>query len=302
MTLIMSIIKPEQGVWQSADHRLTPKLKPKYDDARKQVALRCRDGSALLSYTGLAFCWPGHLPVSDLIRQLLRGDNRPVEGHLDVLRAGLDRYVARTRFSDEMLIIHVVAFIGGGVNKNGETVPGKPWLFEIANREKDPDGSLQPTPQGRFTFKRVEVTGPVWAIGGSGQDFLSAADAAELDAALQDPPGTRDLHELLAAVNRRIARDPASGVSPWCQTWSLPASGPDGFDTHDHRLRGEPPFDQLRPAPFILFGLDVTEIVPFLVRRVRLLEQGRGEDDPEFQALDPVMRDVIRQMITPRQY
>jgi hypothetical protein len=49
MTLIMSIVKPDEGVWQCADHLITKQGRPVHDDARKQIGLRCRDGVALLS-------------------------------------------------------------------------------------------------------------------------------------------------------------------------------------------------------------------------------------------------------------
>ena len=51
MTLLMSIVKPDEGVWQSADNLISGGRHD--EDGRKQLFLRCPGGPALLGYTGL---------------------------------------------------------------------------------------------------------------------------------------------------------------------------------------------------------------------------------------------------------
>lgn len=102
-----------------------------------------------------ASCFGSHRPESD--QAAPRGDNRTVEGYLRVLRDGLDKYVARTDYRDLALIVHVVAFLGdGGRGQDDDSIPGEPWLYEIANRERGSGGRLVQTPKGRFTHKPIQ--------------------------------------------------------------------------------------------------------------------------------------------------
>ena len=56
MTLTMTIVAP-WGVWQCADHRLVwiegGKATEREDVSVKHLAIRCPDGVALISYSGL---------------------------------------------------------------------------------------------------------------------------------------------------------------------------------------------------------------------------------------------------------
>jgi hypothetical protein len=113
VTLIMSIVKPGEGAWYSVDNRVTEDNVVKGDDARKHIYLRCRAGAGALLCTGLAALYPGHTTMADYIRTTLRGDNRTFEGHAAFLRYRLNRDVARSRWRNEELIIHIVAFRGG---------------------------------------------------------------------------------------------------------------------------------------------------------------------------------------------
>jgi hypothetical protein len=74
--------------------------------------------------------------MSDLIRQLVRGDNRTVDRHMRVLRDGLDKHVARTDWRDEALIVHVVALLGGGGPNQDDAMGG--WRPRHVTRSCDP--------------------------------------------------------------------------------------------------------------------------------------------------------------------
>jgi hypothetical protein len=78
VTLTMTIVAP-WGVWQSADHRLVwierGKATEREDVSVKHLAIRCPDGVALISYSGLG-ALDRKLHVSDWMRELVRGENR----------------------------------------------------------------------------------------------------------------------------------------------------------------------------------------------------------------------------------
>jgi hypothetical protein len=299
MTLLISIVKPPEGVWQSADNLISGGRHD--DDGRKQLFLRCPGGPALLGYTGLADLYPGHTTMADYIRQTLRGENRTIEGHLGHLTDRLNRDVATGPWRHEQLIIHVIALRGGGgPDQSDDTIPGSPWLYEVANRERAPDGRIIPTAGNQFTFKVVEVKEPIWAAGGSGYERISQADRHKLTLAVSRKPRTsQDYQRLLAAVNRRTANIPGSGVSPWCQTYFLPPSGVGG-ESMDHRKPGEPIFSDQRPVPMLVWGIDFTDTAAVLAKRLRLMQEGRSAGDPESDALHAAADEAFRRGIRPR--
>ena len=80
MTLILTLMRPGEGIWQTVDARLTKAGKPVDDFASKQLSVHRPDGTVLLAYTGLAEIHPSGESMFDWIRGTLRGENRPVEG------------------------------------------------------------------------------------------------------------------------------------------------------------------------------------------------------------------------------
>lgn len=297
----MSIVRPGEGSWHSVDNRISVGGMPVDDDGRKQIDLRCSDGAGVLMFTGLATLYPGHTTMADYIRTTLRGDNRTFEGHLTFLRDRLNRDVATRWWRDEELLIHVVAFRGGGGPlRNDPAVIGRPWVYEVANRERAADGSVLPTPNFQFGFKAIEVTEPMWFAGGSGFPLISLDDRSKLNRALTKKPRTnKDYQLLLAAVNRRVGSKPNSGVSPWCQTNFMPPSGIGG-ESMDHRKPHEPPLSAERAIPLLYWGIDFTEVASVLTQLVRLMQQGRGEGDPVFDALSAAQKGAVHRGIRPR--
>jgi len=93
--------------------------------------------------------------MADYIRTTLRGDNRTFEGHATFLRDRLNRDVARSRWRNEELIIHIVAFRRGGPHQDDETIPGRPWVYEVANCQRTPDDKFVLNPHSQFTLKLV---------------------------------------------------------------------------------------------------------------------------------------------------
>jgi hypothetical protein len=176
-------------------------------------------------YTGLAALYPRPYHDGGLHQDDLRGDNRTFEGHAAFLRDRLNRDVARSRWRNEELIIHIVAFHGGGAPRQvDETIPGRPWVYEVANCQRTPDEKFVLNPHSQFTLKLVEVTEPTWFAAGSGYRGISEQDRKKLTQVLNKKPRiSRDYQLLLAAVNRRVGRNRKYRVSPWCQTGACAA-------------------------------------------------------------------------------
>ena len=126
LTLVMSIAAP-WGIWQCADHRLTHidggSVRTYEDTSVKSVALKCPDGIALISYTGVGAIGSANLHVSDWLRKLLRGETRSVDESLIYVReaatAILGKPAARLGIPHHFLV--------------GAFLAGQPWVAAIAN-------------------------------------------------------------------------------------------------------------------------------------------------------------------------
>jgi hypothetical protein len=162
---------------------------------------------------------------------------------------------------------------------------GRPWLYEVANLHREPDGTFKANERDQFALQILEITDPVWFANGNGAFKISAEDRDKLNRAIREKPPSNDEYQLLLAeVNRRVGSDDENGVSPWCQTCFLPASGI-GAQAMDHRKSDEPLFNDQRPTPMLYWGMDFTDIASYLAQMHRLVEEGKGPGDPVYDAL-----------------
>ena len=244
MTLNMTIVAP-WGIWQSADRRLTnPSTGKVEDDASiKHVAVRCSDGTALITYTGIGRVHD--VPTSDWIRHLIRGENRTVDQTLIMIREAATSTFPAIAPGFE-LTFNIGAFLGK-----------RPWAAVITNRQLN--GSVQT----RFETSAIQVDqhNPGVMITGT-RLAVSAADSSLLTkAARNKPKRTRFYHELLAGVNLRASSHPTYGrlISPTCITVHMPAKGePVNFRSHDPTAAATN--QRGGGIPIVLFGIDMTEI------------------------------------------
>jgi hypothetical protein len=89
VTLFITVVS-RRGLWQASDHRLTDLGGRIVDDASmKHILIEAEDGKALLAYAGIGKVRDRH--ISDWVRRVLRGVERPIDGHLAVLKAAADR-------------------------------------------------------------------------------------------------------------------------------------------------------------------------------------------------------------------
>src|SRR6266498_3536326 len=98
----MTIVAP-WGVWQCSDQRAAWVVRNQRtgeltvirtdDSSVKHIQFQCRDGAALLAYSGLAKV--GTDDISDWLRRLLRGQSRTVDETLIRIREAADTKLAR---------------------------------------------------------------------------------------------------------------------------------------------------------------------------------------------------------------
>src|SRR5258708_3131869 len=207
MTLIMTMIRPE-GIWQSADNRVTRDGQLIDDERPKQLHIICpplpSGPQLLLAFTGLAELFDGS-PTIQWARETLRGEQRFIMPMLEHLRDRLSRDVGRSHLWNNLLLF------SGGIFEGD-----KRFYVEIRNGEPKTR-----KPKREFDFVVCEVTEPIVFIAGSGEQAVSREDRALLQAQSRIRPAKWEDHlGLLAAVNRRtantLAKKGQKSVSPWC--------------------------------------------------------------------------------------
>lgn len=257
MTMIITMIRPE-GVWQSADNRVTLKGKIINDITPKLLHIVCPPFSngpqILMAFTGLAEL-PDGTPMLQYIRETIRGENRAIVPMVEHLCSRLTRDVGRSIYWRHMLILSCGIFEGD-----------KRFYLEIRNRDANTRVSKR-----TFEYSAAEITEPTFFIGGSGRDRIAPEDIELLRRQSKIRPAHWQDHlGLLAGVNRRTAKKVRS-VSPWCQTAFLSS------ETHGAEMRrftrpGEPPVPE--GIEMIFGGVDFLELSRDMTRRVQSIGAG----------------------------
>jgi hypothetical protein len=293
VTLTMTIVAP-WGVWQCADHRLIwierGKVTDREDFSVKHVAVRCPDGVALITYSGIG-ALGRKLHVSDWLRELVRGENRrTVDGTLIRIREAATSDLARPAKAHGVVHWFVV----------GAFLQRRPWWAAITN---------QPGPPGSPILDHFETIAepadnpPRRVVAGKGLEAISAEDWALLDRIKnRRPKRPEDYARVLADIHRRAkqSRHPARhAISEGCVTAYMPPIGADfkegtGLQVlpHWHTPESE---ELLPPAPFVLFGIDTTETAKVLIQRMRAMQAGQPLSDEEANRLhDEALRRSIK--------
>jgi hypothetical protein len=292
VTLNITIVAP-WGVWQCSDHRVTwlRRGRPiKTDDLSvKHLGVRCRDGSALITYTGLGavdLAKPD-VHISDWMRRLLRGDNQTVDETLIRIRKAATAELAGPAAT-------------AGVNHTfvvGACLQRRPWVAVISN-VRPPLGS--PPPLHRFETGAIQADEPRLLVTGDGQRAVSEDDRVLLRRVTERRPSRpQDYSQLLAEIHRRAkhSNHPARHtISEGCMTTFMPPSGyPLQGKVHwydSDQSAGIP-----RPMPLMVFGIDISEMAKVLIENLRAKEAGEPVDEDEFQRL---VSEAGRRAVEPR--
>jgi hypothetical protein len=245
MTLIMTMIRPE-GIWQSADNRVTKDGQVFDDETPKQLHVICpplpSGPQLLVAFTGLAIL-PDGSPTIRWARETLRGEQRFIMPMLEHLRDRLNRDVGKSSLWCNPLIF------SGGIFEGK-----KRFYVEIRNTEPKTW-----KPKREFDLVVCEVTEPMVFITGSGQGAVTRKDWDLLRTQSRIRPAKWENHlGLLAAVNRRTAkRDPKKSVSPWCSA-SYISHNEEGSHQKNFSNPGEPKGPLYIES--LLAGLDLHEL------------------------------------------
>jgi hypothetical protein len=271
VTLIMGVFQPSHGAWLSADHRVTwPKLKRPHDDnARKVLAMLAADGYGMLAFTGLAAVHPSDTHMIDWLRSELSGTNRTFKGHIEFLASSLSRKISASPYGNDRLDLLGVAL------ERGEM-----WRYRISNGSR-PDGT--PTAiRRRFDAWGWPVVQPTFDAGGSGLRHITQEDVEKVEKIVKIGPRDfpEDYHRLLAAINRRVAMKAGTAVTAWCDTTHMTLTG--SFNSLGHRAYREPDYDIERPMPFLLNGLDLTDLKIENNRQFAAFNQENPTSEPSF--------------------
>jgi hypothetical protein len=287
MTLILTLVRPGEGVWQTVDYRLT-KGGRVYDDwSPKQVKVLCPDGTLLLAFTGMAEL--GRLRIVDWIRETLRGNDRTMGKQFRHLVDRANRDIAGSQWRRNPFIVHGVGSWGVGA---GDLRGGTPYVFSTSNVAAD--GSV--LTNNPFPCRIKEIDDPRAFVAGSGLDGLQPEDTEMLYRAMERRPRrAQDYSGLLARINRNIsARVPS--VSPWCLSTYMPLDG-GPFFSKAHVQRSDP-IPAIDPdVPTIISGLDTTEL--FRITSATLKQVMAGEEVDE-AALDAAVKAATTTGVEPR--
>jgi hypothetical protein len=264
-------------VWQCSDHRVTylkPKLNRQWqvdrreDDSVKHLQLLCKDGAALLAYSGLAKVGNDH--ISDWLRRLVRGQSRTVDETLIRIREQATTTLAGPAATARIPHAFVI----------GTFVQGQPWVVAIVNQER-PDSSAV----AQFRTEGLAADQPKALIVGKGRDAVSDEDRALVErVAKRRPKRPEDYSRLLANVHRRAkhSKHPARhSISEACITSYMP---PTWFPipSMTHWGQPDPPGKTLLPVLMALSGIDTTETMKVLMQRMMAMG-GEPIDEDEYQ-------------------
>lgn len=254
MTLIMTMIRPE-GIWQSADNKVTRSGRTIDDERPKQLHIICPPlpggPQLLLAFTGLAELFDGS-PTIQWARETLRGEQRFIMPMLEHLRDRLSRDVGRSYLWNNPLLF------SGGIFEGD-----KRFYMEIRNAEPKTW-----KPKREFDLVVCEFTEPIVFITGSGEQAVSREDRALLQAQSRIRPAKWEDHlGLLAAVNRRtantLAKKGQKSVSPWCSA-SYISHNEEGSHQKNFSNPREPKGPQYIES--LLAGLDLHELSKPLIQ------------------------------------
>lgn len=147
MTLIITMVHPALGIWQSSDHRVS-RGRERYDTSLKHVAMTCVDGMVILAYKGLAEL-EDRTHISAWVRETIRGEDRSIEGHLGFLVQRAKRDIAGSRRLRDAALV-----FGAGAIRAGEFC-----YYEITNLVRVP-GPKRYAIARDFSFRVVKVQEP----------------------------------------------------------------------------------------------------------------------------------------------
>jgi hypothetical protein len=271
LTLILVIMRPGEGVWQTVDARVTAGGQLRDNFAYKQLSVHRWDGTLLLAYTGLAEVHPSGESMFDWIRTTLRGRNQGIEADLLHLQERLTRDIGRSRYRRVPLTIVAAGVVGSRPDENAPLAGRRMarWVLTNETWPNGASGASRVEPAFKLEGQWIDHSSAMCFGSGMYAVKRSTADSALLHRALAyRPRRPRDYVGLLAAVNRRAAPRSGGTVSPWCSGVYMPELG-QGLEYHEFSEHGDPQPGTPAGIPCILFGIDQTDLIRQMMTAIR---------------------------------
>lgn len=251
MTFTLTLVN-DHGVWQSSDLRLSdPRTGALVDDySVKHVAFKCPDGSALLTYAGVGRVGPDH--ISDGVRSVIRGESYTVDQTLLRMRERATQDLGNLLFRGN--IAHM--FSVGAISKDFRGV------VQIRNFSVTTERGFGPLMR-EFVTAAQQLPVPSLGVVIAWPWWVSSADLSLLQkVAPRRPRKPKEFFGVLAGVNARTAERHPAAVSRHCVLSYMPRAG----GTVTTESYGFPPGAPNVVAPFILYGIDMTDTMRALMR------------------------------------
>jgi hypothetical protein len=201
------------------------------------------------------------------IRETVRGQSRFIMPMFDYLRDRLTRDVSNSSYGRFPLVL------SGGIFEGNKR-------FYVEFRNVDPRTWRV---KRQFDYKVLEVTEPMYFIGGSGLMGVRPEDVELLKKQSQIRPAKWQDHlGLLAGVNRRTAEKVKDrSVSPWCQAAFL-TSETEGTSFKQFAKPGEPSGPV--GIPVINAGIDMFEITKTMAEAMQRSQANEAPSMPDMNA------------------
>jgi hypothetical protein len=233
------------------------------DHSNKQISLRCKDGSALIAYTGIGrFRHPriGAVDIADWIRRFLRARNLGVQESVSrIVDCANTRLAALAHAQGLVHHFCIVAMIQGRMHvaEVSNVIEGAlSTRFELRALEVEKDSP------------RVLLAGMVEAVTQQDRDLM-------LRLSRRRPARAKDYSKVLADITRR-AHSRSSLVSASCTTTFTTVRG-EPFSTEVHNDSGE----LIPSTATMLFSVDLTPMMRSMTESFGLLTKD-SMDDQEF--------------------
>src|SRR6185503_5217568 len=205
VTLTQTIVAP-WGIWQSADYRLTdPQTGEIVENwSHKYVSVLCKDGHALITYTGVARLTRNSPDLSDWLADQLDGFAVTIPDTIKRIEEVASRHLTKYRIPHIFTIAAVIQ--------------GQPWAIEVANVKLGIDW-FDSIPEKSFRTYGEQVTDKPLVLVRGVREAISAADWKLLHHETKvRPRRAKKLVKLLAGVNKRAHDHELYGkhISPEC--------------------------------------------------------------------------------------
>ena len=271
VTLIQTIIRPDH-IWICTDNRVSINNRFQNDDHVKYVGILCPDGTALLSYTGLAELSDG-TKMSVWVRSVLRGVNRDVKSTVQAISDFANKELS-TYAPMPPLNFVIAAFIGSQAT-----------LYEITNIASGNN------PSRHFSIQTPLIDKPLYHAAGSGASYITDEERRHLEAIIANGPGSaEDCPNALIELNKKVAEKDKERVSASCIVVGMPKTGlPVNVVNGSQNISD-------RDVPIVLFGIDTTEMMRLTGSR---LPGGKNHNLPQ-EDIDKIQDQNAIDAVTPR--